>query len=483
MQFNSVIFFVFLLGFVCVYRCFRSTNTRHTVLVLANAVFIYSFLDNWTDCWAIAGFLLLGYAMIASVPVSKHRWVVVTYVLALVAVFALLKQYFIPEGWLKSYPAFSTLGLSYVLFRILQLIIDRADGMIEPRPSLLRFFTYVTFFPAFLSGPIHRFEDFVHQVQARTSATDFFSERMLLGLIKVLILAPALQQVFFSMSHGVYPGQTEIGFNIGHYREVLPFAVQAGIAATAYVFYLYFNFSGYTDIAISVGRLFGITLPENFNQPFLAGNVSEFWSRWHMSLSEWINTYMFNPLLTQILTWFPGRSLVNLVSLAVLFVVFFTIGIWHGSSLVYIYFGGYLGSAAVLHKSFQLGMARLLGRESIKALSKSFVYLNFCRGLTFAYFALGLMCFTMNARQLVELLVKVGLLDGVTIFMSVASGMAIAIALYNTLGWFFKFTHSWIPKTVSPFWFSQARVIAYTLIILLYGTYFGTPSGFVYQVY
>lgn len=482
MQFNSVIFFVFLLGVVCLYWLIKPASLRHLVLAFANAVFIYSFLDHWTDGWALAGFMLIGYVMVASVPLRKPG-VAGAYVLVLVTIFALLKQYFVPENLVSAYPVFSTLGLSYVLFRILQLIIDRAQGMIETLPSPLRFFSYVAFFPAFLSGPIHRFENFDQQVQARTGTTDFFSERMLLGLVKVLILAPALQQVFFLMSNGVYPGQTEAGLIGAHYRQALPFAMQAGLAAAAYVFYLYFNFSGYSDIAISAGRLFGIVLPENFNRPFLATNVSDFWNRWHMSLSEWIKAYMFNPLLLRFLAWFPDRSQANFVSFTVLFTVFFTIGVWHGSTLVYVYFGAYLGGAAVLHKSYQLVMLHLLGRKSVKMLNSNLAYGYFCRGLTFAYFALGLMCFTMNAAQLVELLSKVGLFAGVTVFLSVSVVMAIAISLNKIPTWLSMHAKSWIPKVVSPLWFSQARVSLYTIIILLFGTLFGTPSGFVYQVY
>ena len=119
MQFSSVIFFVFLAVVIFLYGLFHQITYRYLILAVANGAFIYTFLSNWRDVWALVSFLLLGYSMIVFIPIQKHRWVVISCVAVLISYFALLKQYFLHDSLIKEFPYFTTLGLSYILFRII----------------------------------------------------------------------------------------------------------------------------------------------------------------------------------------------------------------------------------------------------------------------------------------------------------------------------------------------------------------------------
>ena len=121
-------------------------------------------------------------------------------------------------------------------------------------------------------------------------------------------------------------------------------------SAASYTAYLFFNFSGYMDIVIGVGLLLGQALPENFNRPFLARSFLEFWQRWHMTLSNWFKFYLFNPLLTVLMTRFPSPSLTTPLGVFAFFFTFMVIGIWHGTTLVFVIYGIILGTGASVNK-------------------------------------------------------------------------------------------------------------------------------------
>ena len=214
------------------------------------------------------------------------------------------------------------LGLSYYLFKLLGYLLDVYWEKVHPQQSFLHLALYVSFFPQIVSGPIQRAQDFFTQLNTITSdnTADISSglRRILFGLFKKLVIADYLMSDFVARMHLDPTRHTSI--------ELL-------ICAYCFAFQLYADFSGLTDIAIGVGQLFGIKGPENFNQPFYAQSLKEYWRRWHMSLTSWLSDYLFMPL-RMALRGFGEFGM----SLAI-FLNFFAVGVWHGPAWTYASFG------------------------------------------------------------------------------------------------------------------------------------------------
>jgi D-alanyl-lipoteichoic acid acyltransferase DltB (MBOAT superfamily) len=178
--------------------------------------------------------------------------------------------------------------------------------------------------------------------------------------------------------------------------QPLPFTFKLYAAfklAVVYPFFLYCNFSGYIDIVIAVARLMRVRLPENFDRPFSASSFIDFWNRWHITLSTWLKTYVYNPLLVALMRRITSQALEPLLGVVCFFVTFFLIGIWHGRTSEFVFFGVLQGGGVAINKLWQIALARGLGRKGYKTLAKNFLYIAFGRGLTFSWFAFTLIWF------------------------------------------------------------------------------------------
>jgi D-alanyl-lipoteichoic acid acyltransferase DltB (MBOAT superfamily) len=217
------------------------------------------------------------------------------------------------------------LGLSYYLFKMISYILEVYWETLEPISEFIPFCLYVAFFPQMVSGPIQRPEPFFSQLPNLghpdpALVTDGL-RRILLGLFKKLVIADRLAATVAQVN--AQPGAFS--------------ALDLLLAAYLFALQLYADFSGLTDIALGIGQLFGLTGPENFNEPFRATDLPDFWRRWHMSLTSWLTDYLFTPL---------RMSLRNLgtagLALAV-FINMFAVGVWHGPTLTYAAFGALNG--------------------------------------------------------------------------------------------------------------------------------------------
>ena len=217
------------------------------------------------------------------------------------------------------------LGFSYVAFRLIHTLRDRQSGRL-PGVSLEEYFIYILFFPAFSAGPIDRLERFLKDLRAPVSlSADQLGEsgrRLVTGVAKKFILADLLAMVALN---GVNAMQvTTTGWT--------------WVLLYAYAFQILFDFSGYTDIAIGLGGIMGIRLPENFNQPYLKPSLTQFWNNWHMSLTQWFRAYFFNPL-TRAMRSAQKPAPVWLVILVTQLSTMVLIGMWHGITLNFIAWG------------------------------------------------------------------------------------------------------------------------------------------------
>lgn len=228
------------------------------------------------------------------------------------------------------------LGFSYVAFRLIHTLRDRQTGRL-PNLTLREYFTYLIFFPSYTAGPIDRAERFVKDYRAIGETPDAATTwlglgRVAAGLLKKFVIADSLALV--ALSPLIAERTTHFG--------------GAWLVLYAYAFRLYFDFSGYSDIAIGIGRLFGIQLPENFNAPYLKSNITQFWQSWHMSLSTWARFYVFMPL-SRMMIRFPRKSLVVLAAQVGTMLV---IGLWHGISLNFVIWGIWHGVGLWVHKLY-----------------------------------------------------------------------------------------------------------------------------------
>ncbi len=221
------------------------------------------------------------------------------------------------------------LGFSYVAFRLLHTIRDRQNGRL-PSVSLQEYANYVLFFPAFTAGPIDRLERFLKDLRQPQplGAVEFTvaAQRLAWGIFKKFVVADGLALVALSAQNA----------------EQVRTTGWAWVLVYAYALQIYFDFSGYTDIALGMGRLVGIVLPENFKAPYLKPNLTQFWSNWHMTLTQWFRAYFFNPLTRAL----RGGSrplaavwiiLITQVSTMVL------IGLWHGVTWNFVLWGVWHG--------------------------------------------------------------------------------------------------------------------------------------------
>jgi len=228
---------------------------------------------------------------------------------------------------------FGWLGFSYIAFRLIHTLRDRASGRL-PQVSLRDFVTYIVFFPALTAGPIDRVERFQPQLH-----TEFIlgneqllaaGRRLVTGLFVKFVLADGL--AFFAL-------------NATNAWQVHSPA-WAWVLLTAFAFRIFFDFAGYTHIAIGLGLLFGILLPENFDRPYLKPNLTAFWNSWHMSLALWFRAYYFNPLTR----WLRTRQVqVWLVILIGQLSTMALIGLWHGITWNFLAWGLWHGAGLFAH--------------------------------------------------------------------------------------------------------------------------------------
>ncbi len=234
------------------------------------------------------------------------------------------------------------IGISFYSFQIISYTVDLYRGDCRLQKSYIAFGTYVTLFPQLVAGPIVRYHDIDDQLSTRQERLAGFSEgisRFCAGLAKKVILGDALAA------------------GSDYYRrlaELEPTAIGAWMTVVLYTLHLYYDFSGYSDMAIGLGRMFGFHFPENFNYPYISRSITEFWRRWHISLSTWFREYVYIPL--------GGNRRGKLRMYRNLVIVWFLTGFWHGANWNFMLWGIYFALILILEKAFFLKLLKKLPR-------------------------------------------------------------------------------------------------------------------------
>ena len=232
------------------------------------------------------------------------------------------------------------IGISFYTFQTMSYTVDVYRGDAKVQKNIISFGAYVALFPQLIAGPIVQFKTIADQLDNRRENFDSFSEgvtRFMTGLGKKVLLANNAGIVW----------DTVLASNL----DTLP-VLSAWIGILAYSFQIYFDFSGYSDMAIGLGKMFGFHFLENFNYPYISKSITEFWRRWHISLGSWFRDYVYIPLGGN--RKGPAKHIINIC------IVWFLTGVWHGANWNFILWGVYFGALLILEKFFLMKLLKKL---------------------------------------------------------------------------------------------------------------------------
>ena len=266
------------------------------------------------------------------------------------------------------------IGISFYTFQILSYNIDVYRGEVNAQKNVIHLATYITMFPQLIAGPIVRYKDVAVQLESREHSIEKVAQgirRFVLGLAKKILIANVLGEICET-------------FRMSNDKSVLFYWMYA----IAFSLHIYFDFSGYSDMAIGLGKIFGFDFMENFNYPYISKSITEFWRRWHISLGSWFRDYVYIPMGGSRVS--VARHLFNIM------VVWMLTGFWHGAAWNFIIWGLYFAILLVIEKTFLLKYL-----EHSKALSH--VYVLFTVMISFVIF---------NATSLSQVLTDIGGLFG-----------------------------------------------------------------------
>ncbi len=338
MVFSSLFFLcVFLPATLILHLIMPSIRLKNGILLVASIVFyafgepvyvvllLFSAVINWALALAIRekghgkGFLALAVVTnLALLCIFKYTGFLVSSLNAIFHTGIPVPQIALP------------IGISFYTFQAMSYVIDVYRGQCAVQKNYFRLLLYISCFPQLIAGPIVRYRD-VEELLNRRSVTveDMASgiRRFLFGLSKKVLIANTCAVTADTLFNAA-PSELSVS--------------AAWLAAFAYLLQIYFDFSGYSDMAIGLGHMFGFTYPENFNYPYLSGSIREFWRRWHISLSTWLREYLYIPL--------GGNRKGKMRTALNKMIVFLACGIWHGASVTFLFWGFYHGILQLLEE-------------------------------------------------------------------------------------------------------------------------------------
>ncbi|MDE6053487.1 MAG: MBOAT family protein, partial [Lachnospiraceae bacterium] len=330
MVFSSCIFLFFFLPITYLLYCIcPNIEGKNAVLILAS-LFFYAFGEP-VYILLMIGSILINYVLarlIASAQQGAKGILALTVLfnIGMLVVFKYSALLVETTGRLfgvqLSVPGIALpIGISFYTFQALSYCIDVYRDKNTVQKNVWKLMLYISFFPQLIAGPIVKYHDIESQLSDRRVTIEDTAagiQRFICGLGKKLLIANAMAYIVDTL-----------------YTTQMRFWLTAWIVAVCYIFQIYFDFSGYSDMAIGLGRMFGFTFQENFNYPYISGNIQEFWRRWHISLSTWFKEYLYIPLGGN--RKGETRTMVNKL------IVFMATGIWHGANWTFLVWGLFHG--------------------------------------------------------------------------------------------------------------------------------------------
>ncbi len=342
MLFSGIPFLYYFLPIVVLLYVIAPKCIKNTVLLLASLVFYAWGEPKYVILMTVT--ILLGYVL--GLLIERYHGTgkaKLFLILSLVFDLGFLAYFKYADFFIENFNAVTGLGLpllrialpvgiSFYTFQILSYTVDVYRGDVKAQRNIINLATYIALFPQLIAGPIVRYSDIALQLETRTHSFDKIAEgirRFVLGLGKKILIADVLAGLGTSFAAS---GDKSVVF--------------FWLYGISYALQIYFDFSGYSDMAIGLGKMFGFDFLENFNYPFISGSITEFWRRWHMSLGTWFRDYVYIPL--------GGNRCSKLRNIFNIFVVWMLTGFWHGANWNFILWGVFFGIALLIEKMWLL---------------------------------------------------------------------------------------------------------------------------------
>ena len=396
MLFSNYLLFIYIVSFVVIYTmaraCTKSVLLRNGLIAIANVLLLLNLVKEHSII--VLAILSLIVYVLGRLLQTKNSKALLSFSLSLIVTLFIVRNYSAVQSMLShtflsfvNAPILSVqkLGLSYILFRFVHWLIESFKQKIQ-KPNFLTFINYILFFPSILAGPIDTYNNFQYWIgKSNTSYSRslFFAgiSRIFIGALKTLGLVPLI--IHYATDYSVFPVS-------------IPPLMALFMSLICYSFYIYLDFSGYSDIAIGTAYLIGIKTPENFNNPYRSQNLSEFWKRWHITFSSFLQLYVFKPFIQLFNTFLHSkhRLLITILSYLATFVI---CGLWHGATINFVYWGLWHGVGLSINKIWLIKM------KPHVAFSVSKTYHILSIVLTFLYISMGWLFFHYSSAQLVNI--------------------------------------------------------------------------------
>lgn len=350
-----------------------SKNIRRYLFLIINIVLYAAYLKSIISA---AGILLFVIPTFLYVNLMKRRslpiWPMIIIVLGLFIclngdIFVLFKA-----SGISKLATFKLLGLSYILFRQLDILVQMSSGFIT-KIDIVDYLNYLFSFWTLLAGPIQRYNEFIvsfYKEKVSLDDREIFQclNRAANGMLKVLILGTFFKDLVdtalksYALRHYVsYSGNPFDLLILNNYNDYKCFFT----LFYCYPLYVYFNFSGYCDVVIAMGRWVGFSLPENFNKPYLSRNVIEFWNRYHITLSNYLRDMVFQPLFKFLISGWLSKHVLKAQYLSI-FITFTLMGIWHGLTVNFVIYGLLQGIGMAFSMYYRDSLLRKYGKQWYK---------------------------------------------------------------------------------------------------------------------
>lgn len=405
---NPVFLGLLLLGVLILYWALPS-RFRLYFLLLASMGLVYYTLDNnyrkfltFGGFFAVCYLLSLAFSYPAIAENVKNRglkkplfWFLLLSLTLFVFFYKIIPHGDLIKGWGASLnlkllakfgealrPKLALVGISYAVFKAISFVVDSYKGNIKD-PSPFGFLHYMFFFPAFISGPIDRFgrfrKDYHEEKHLNIDDLALGGKRILFGLFKKFVIAESVSR-----------------FAIHQIKDLTSLSSpEIWLSLYFYSFYIYYDFAGYTDIAIGTARLFGYQIPENFQRPYLKRNISQFWQSWHITLSTWLRDYLFIPIGKKLVETSRRRYL-KLIEAVSYLVTFGICGLWHGVTWNFFIWGLWHGAGLTLHKYYSDFTRKHTSPASQQWIMNNFYFKVLNVFLTFNFVSVGWVFFSSN---------------------------------------------------------------------------------------
>ena len=374
MLFSSGLFWVLFLIFIPLYSALKSRRTQMTVFVIAFSLFFY-YKSSGLFVGLLIGTSLVDWLLSRQMMKVRHRWqrclcvaVSLTLSLGILAYFKYANFFMwnwqqMVGGNFSPMDIILPVGISFYTFQSISYMVDVYKGLLKPARRWLDYAFFLSFFPSLLAGPITRARFFLPQLEQNRHATRDMVYTgfwlILLGVIKKAIVADYLSQ-YNDLIFSVDPETGVLGYS--------GFETMMGIIG--YTIQIYCDFSGYSDMAIGIALIMGFKLAPNFNFPYKSRNLTDFWRRWHISLSSWLRDYVYIPL--------GGNRKGTVRTYVNNFATMVIGGLWHGAAWQFVFWGAMHGAGLAVHKASKPWLSKVPDTWPVKALSWAVTMATVC---------------------------------------------------------------------------------------------------------